>query len=60
VFLKKENNDLQFKCAYLEKIVFKFYKGEENLNKILSSQKASFNKEGIGFNPFNKNKCYKK
>ena len=46
-------------CANLEKIVLKFSKGEENLNKILGTQIASFNKEGIGFNPFNKKKCYK-
>ena len=42
------------KCSKLEKVVFKFSKGEENSNKILGTQKASFNKEGIGFNPFNK------
>jgi len=47
------------KGAKLETIVSKFSKGEENLNKILGTQKMSFNKEGIGFNPFNKKKCYK-
>ena len=55
-FLKKKKNNLHFKCANLEKIIFKFCKGEENLNKILGSQETSFNKEGIHFNPSNKKK----
>ena len=59
VLLQKEKNELQSKCADLKKIVLKFSKVEENLNKILGSQKTSFNKEGIDFNPFNKKKCYK-
>ena len=59
VLLEKEKDELQLKYADLEKIVLNFSKGEDNLNKILGIQKASFNKEGIGFSPFNKNKCYK-
>jgi len=42
------------KCANFEKIVLKISKGEENLNKILDTQEMSFNREGIGFNSFNK------
>jgi len=45
------------KCANLQKIILKFSKGEENLNKIVGAQKASFNQERIDFNPFNKKKC---
>jgi len=48
---KKEDN---FKCVDLEKMVLKFSKGQNNLNKVLGSQRMSFNKEGIGYNPFNK------
>jgi len=47
------------KCANFEKLVLKFPKEEEDLNKIVGIAKASLNKEGIGFNPFNKRKCYK-
>ena len=57
-FWKKKKNELQLKCADLEKIVYKFCKGEVTLHKFLSAQKVSFNKEGIGFHPFNKNKSY--
>ena len=59
VLLEKEKDELQVKCANLEKIVLKFLKGEENLYKILGTQKTSFNKEGVGFNLFNKKKYYK-
>jgi len=43
------------KRANLEKILLNFSKGEKNLNKILSTQKISFNEDKIGFNPSNKN-----
>ena len=33
--------------------------GEDNLNKIMGSQKSSFNKEGTCFNPLKEKKCYK-
>ena len=56
VLVEKEKDDLQVKCTDLEKIVLNFSKGEENLNKILGTQKKSFNKEGINFNLFNKKK----
>jgi len=58
ILLEKEKYELQIKCVNLEKIVFKFSKGEENLNKILGTQKISFDKEGIGYH-FNKKKYYK-
>jgi len=41
-------------------MVLKFSKGQNNLDKLLGSQRVSFNKEGIGYNPFNKKKNYKK
>ena len=40
-------------------MILKFSKGQDNLDKLLGSQKMSFNKEGIGYNPFNKKKTYK-
>ena len=60
VFLENEKDELQNKYANLKTIVLKFSKGEENLNKILSTQKASFNKEGISFNLFNKKEALQK
>jgi len=59
VLLKKAKDDLQMKRANLEKIVLKFSKGEENLNTIVCTQRTSFNKKEIGFNPFNKKKLQK-
>jgi len=47
VLSQKEKDELKIKCVKLEKIVLKFSKGEENLNKLLSTKK-SFNKEGNG------------
>jgi len=47
------------KCANLKKIILKFSKREENLNKILGTQKVSFNKERISFNSFNRKAYYK-
>ena len=47
------------KCGDPQKIILQFYKGQGNLNKILGTQKAPVNKEGISFNPFNNWKCYK-
>ena len=57
--LRKGKYDLQCTFADLQKIVLKFSEGEENLYKILGSQKASSNKEGISFELFNHKKCYK-
>jgi len=54
--LEIEKKELQFKCEDLEKAVLKFCKGQNNLDKLLESQRISFNKEGIGYNPFNKKK----
>ena len=59
VLIEKEKDELQMKCVNLETIVLKFSKVEKNLNKIVDPQKMTFKKERIGFNPFNKNKCYK-
>jgi len=37
ILLEKEKDELQMKCANLEKIILKLSKGEENLNKILDT-----------------------
>ena len=57
--LENEKKELQSKHEGLEKVVLKFSKGQKNLDKLLGSQRMSFNKEGIGYNPFNKKKNYK-
>jgi len=57
--LEIEKKGLTSKCEDLEKMVLKFSKGQNNLEKLLGSQRMSFNKEGIGYNPFNKKKTYK-
>jgi len=54
--LEIEKKDLQSKCESLEKMVLKFTKGQDNLNKLFGSQRMSFNKECIGCNPSNKKK----
>jgi len=54
-----EKKELQSKCEDLLKMVLKFSKGKDNLDKLHGSQRMSFNKEGIGYNPFNKKKTYK-
>jgi len=59
VTLQTEKNELQSKCDDLQELVLKFSKGQDNLDKLLGSQRMSFNKEGIGYNPFNKKKIYK-
>jgi len=56
--LEKEEKDLQSKYEGHEKVVLKFSKGQDNLDKLLGSQMMSFNKEGIGYNPFKKKKTY--
>ena len=40
-------------------IILKFTQGQENLDKLLCTQRASFNEEGIGYNYSNKKKTYK-
>ena len=57
--LQTEKRELQSKREDLQKLVLKFSKGQDNLDKLLGSQRMSFNKEGIGYNPFNKKKTYK-
>ena len=57
--LENEKKGLQSKHEGLEKVVLKFSKGQENLDKLLGSQRMSYNKKGIGYNPFNKKKNYK-
>ena len=54
-----EKKGLQSKYEHLEKVVLKFFKGQDNLDKLLGYQRISFNKEGIGYNPYNKKKTYK-
>jgi len=55
---EEKNLELQVKCDDNQRIILKFTQGQENLDK-LCTQKASFNKERIGYKHFNKNKCYK-
>jgi len=57
--IEDKNLELQVKCDNNQKIILKFTQGQENLHKVLCTQKASFNKEGIGYNHLNRNKCYK-
>ena len=57
--LKNKKKELQSKHEGLEKVVLKFFKGQENLDKLLGSQRMSFNKEGIGHNPLTKRKITK-
>ena len=45
--LETKNKELQAKCDEDHKIVLKFTQGQENLDKLLCTQRASFNKEGI-------------
>ena len=59
VTLQIEKNKLQSKCDDIQKLVLKFSKGQDNLDKLLGSQKMSFNKEGIEYNSFNKKKAYR-
>lgn len=57
--LEKEKQEVQSKCGAFEKLALKFTKGQDNLDKLLDSQRMFFNKEGIGYNPLNKKKAYK-
>ena len=57
--LEKGKQEVQSKCGAFEKLALKFTKGQDNLDKLLGSQRMSFNKEGIGYNPLNKKKAYK-
>jgi len=50
----REKKELNSICVDLEKMVLKFSKGQNNLGKVVGSQRMSFNIEGIGYNPFNK------
>ena len=45
--LETKNKELQAKCDEDHKIILKFTQGQENLDKLLCTQRASFNKEGI-------------
>ena len=54
--LEIKRKELQFKCEDLEKMVLEFSKAQDNLDKLLGSPRMSFNKEGIGYNSFNKKK----
>ena len=47
IVLENKNGELQDKCDKEHKIILTFTKGQENLDKLLCTQKASFNKEGI-------------
>ena len=58
--LQVEISELKSKTENLMKTVFKFTKGKENLDKLLSSQKFSFYKNGIGYSHMNKPSCINK
>ena len=45
--LETKKQEVQSKCEGFEKLVLKFSKGPKNIDKLLSSQRMSFNKEGI-------------
>ena len=55
---RNKNFELQAKCDDNKKIASKFTEGQQNLDRLLCTQKASFNKEEIGYNYFNKKKSY--
>ena len=57
--LETKKQEVQSKYEGFKKLVLKFLKGRENLDKLLGSHRMSFNKEDIGYNPFNKKKTYK-
>ena len=42
--LQTKKNELQSKNDDLQKLILKFSKGQDNLDKLLGSQKMSFNK----------------
>lgn len=54
--LQKKRKGFNLKCEGLEKLVLKFSKRQDNLDKLSGSQRMSFNKEGIRYNPFTKKK----
>ena len=52
--VKCDNCDiLKNKISDLKKILDKFTKGKNNLNILLSNQKVSYNKDGLGYEPIN-------
>jgi len=57
--LETKRQDIHSKCEGFEKLVLKFSKGQENSDKLLGSQRMSFNKKGIGYNPLTKKEVYK-
>ena len=57
--LMKENEVLKKKSNELNEIVLKFTNGQKNLEKLLSTQKCVFDKGGLGYKPYLKQKYYK-
>lgn len=57
--LIKDNSSLQENILDLTQIVYKFTKGKKNFDLILGEQKCIFDKGGIGYNPFLKQKSLK-
>jgi len=57
--LETKNWELSTKCDAKHKMILKFTQGQENFDRLLSTQRASFNKEGIEDDYFNKKKNYK-
>ena len=57
--LMKENEVLKKKSNELNEIVLKFTSGQKNLEKLLSTQKCVFDKGGLGYKPYLKQKYYK-
>ena len=50
--LKKDISSLKIKSNDLLNIVTKFTKGKQNLDLLLSNQRKSLHKHGLGFSPF--------
>jgi chromosome segregation ATPase len=56
---QKENISLKEKVSTLEKDITNFIKTTETFNSILGSQKGIFDKAGLGFETYKKQKLYK-
>ena len=56
--LEAKNIELSTKCDVNNKTILKFTLGQENLDKLLCTQRTSFNKEGLGYNHSNQKKIY--
>jgi hypothetical protein len=57
--LQKENNLLKTKVSNIEKDITNFIKSTKTFENILGSQKCIFDKAGLGFESYKKQKLYK-